>query len=135
MEFGGRPVMSVCFDVLFAWKCSSTHHKLAMDALRHLRRVDAEDWTNLFLRFIEFYLDGSKAPDNRFKGFRNHVLHVREGFWGGAVAAAESWYGRTVEALRRQQWPDAVYAAGVLSHYYTDPIQPFHTGQSDAEAI
>lgn len=127
--------MSVCFDVLFAWKCSSTHHKLAMDALRHLRRIDAEDWTNLFLRFIEFYLDGSKAPDNKFKDFRNHVLHVREGFWGGAVAAAESWYVRTVEALRRQQWPDAVYSAGVLSHYYTDPIQPFHTGQSDAEAI
>ena len=23
--------------------------------------------------------------------------------------------------------------AGVLSHYYTDPIQPFHTAQTEAE--
>ena len=28
----------------------------------------------------------------------------------------------------------ACYNAGVLSHYYTDPIQPFHTAQSAAES-
>ncbi len=127
--------MSVCFNVIFAWKCSSTHHKLAMDALRHLRCPQSEDWTNLCLRYIEFYLDGSKAPDNKFKDFRNHVLHVRDNMWGGAIGAAESWYARTVEALRQSQWTDAIYAAGVLSHYFTDPVQPFHTGQSEAEGV
>ena len=27
-----------------------------------------------------------------------------------------------------------MYSAGVLSHYYTDPIMPFHTAQSEAES-
>jgi predicted flap endonuclease-1-like 5' DNA nuclease len=38
-----------------------------------------------------------------------------------------------VAGLRGGAWSDAVYAAGVLSHYYTDPIHPFHTGQTEAE--
>ena len=126
---------STLFNVLFAWKCSSTHHKLALDALHQLRGDAAESWRNLCLAHIDIYLDGSKAPDNKFKDFRNHVLHVRDNYWGGAVTATKLWYGRTVEALRAKKWSDAIYSAGVLSHYYTDPIQPFHTGQCEAEGI
>lgn len=125
--------MSLLFNVLFAWKCTSTHHKLALDALRHLRLPDAEEWTNFFVGNADQYLLGAKAPDNDFKDFRNHVLHVRENYWGGAVAAANQWYRKTVEALRSKDWELAAYGAGVLSHYYTDPIQPFHTDQSEAE--
>lgn len=126
---------STLFNVLFAWKCSSTHHKLALDALNHIRSDMAENWRNLCLKNIETYLDGSKAPDNKFKDFKNHVLHVRENHWGGAVAATQKWYDATVVALRARKWTEAVYAAGVLSHYYTDPIQPYHTGQCEAEGI
>ena len=126
---------STLFNVLFAWKCSSTHHKLALDALHQIQGDTAENWRNLCLAHIDIYLDGSKAPDNKFKDFRNHVLHVRDNYWGGAIAATQLWYGRTVEALRAKKWSDAIYAAGVLSHYYTDPIQPFHTGQCEAEGI
>lgn len=123
------------YNVLFAWKCSSTHHKLALDALRHLQCPDAERWRDFFLAHIEPYLDGTKAPDNRFKDFRNHVLHVSENYWGGAVKTAETWYAKTVQAFRERRWSDAVFNAGVLSHYYSDPWQPFHTGQSEAEGI
>lgn len=126
---------STLFNVLFAWKCSSTHHKLALDALNHIRGDAADNWRNLCLKNIETYLDGSKAPDNKFKDFKNHVLHVRENYWGGAIAATQKWYEAVVTALRAKKWGDAVYAAGVLSHYYTDPIQPFHTAQSEAEGI
>jgi predicted flap endonuclease-1-like 5' DNA nuclease len=125
--------MSLLFDVIFAQECTSTHHKLAMDALRHLRDDDATLWQNLFLKHFDCYLDGAKAPDKKFKDFRNHVLHVRENYWGGAVRACEDWYGRTVRALREGNWTEAIYAAGVLSHYYTDPIMPLHTGQTEAE--
>ena len=38
-----------------------------------------------------------------------------------------------MEALQRQDWQTAAYCGGVLSHYVTDPIQPFHTAQSEAE--
>ncbi len=61
------------------------------------------------------------------------MLHVRDDFWGGAPAKARSWYTHLVEALQRQDWQTAVYCSGVLSHYVTDPIQPFHTAQSEAE--
>ena len=94
---------------------------------------DAESWRRLFLKHAETYMLGAKARDDVFKDFKNHVLHPRDGFWGGAPATARAWYGKTVAALKASDWDGAVYAAGVLSHYVTDPVQPFHTGQSEAE--
>lgn len=126
--------MSLLFSILYAAHANGTHHKLALDALRFLPGEDAEDWRRVFLKHARLYLEGSKAPDKEFKDFKNHVLHVRDGYWGGAPERAEAWYARTVEALKREDWPEAVYAAGILSHYYTDPIHPFHTAQSDAES-
>ncbi|MCA9054914.1 MAG: DUF4332 domain-containing protein [Planctomycetaceae bacterium] len=125
--------MSLLFRVVYAWKCKGTHHKLAVDALRLLGGERADRWRNLFLTHFDAYLEGAKAPDVQFKDFRNHVLHVEDGYWGGAVAAAEQWYQQTVDALRSRQWKQAVYSAGVLSHYVTDPIMPLHTGQSERE--
>ena len=125
--------MSLLFTIVYAAHANGTHHKLALDALRYLPRGDAEPWRRVFLKHAEVYLNGAKAPDVEFKDFKNHVLHVRDGYWGGAPEKVASWYGHLVEALREQDFERAVYAAGVLSHYYTDPIHPFHTAQSDAE--
>jgi hypothetical protein len=125
--------MSLLFRIVYAAHANGTHHKLALDALSLMSGEDAERWRNLFLKHAEIYLDGSKAPDNKFKDFKNHVLHVRDNFWGGAPEKAEIWYGNLLATLRAGAWEEAVYAAGVLSHYYTDPIQPFHTAQSEAE--
>lgn len=125
--------MNLLFRVIHASRCSSTHHKLAVDALRHLPGSAAENWRNLFLKYVEEYLEGAKAPDKKFRDFRNHVLHVQENNWGGAPKAARKWYDLTVKGLRRRNWVQAVYSAGVLSHYYVDPIQPLHTGQSEKE--
>ncbi len=126
--------MNLIFNIIYAAHCSGTHHKLALDALRHLKCDAHEDWQSLFLRHASSYVVGSKAPDKEFKDFKNHVLHVADNYWGGAEGKVEEWYGRLVSALREKQWQEAVYCAGVLSHYYTDPIQPFHTAQSEAES-
>lgn len=125
--------MSALFRIVYAAHANGTHHKLALDALTHLQRPDAEAWRRVFLKNVALYLEGSKAPDVSFKDFKNHVLHVADNYWGGAPEKVEAWYGHTVEALRAERWADAAYAAGVLSHYYTDPIHPFHTGQTEAE--
>jgi len=125
--------MSLLFRIVYAAHATGTHHKLALDALRHLSCPEYEYWQRLFLKHAERYMEGSKAPDNTFKDFKNHVLHVRDGYWGGALGKAEEWYGKLCEALSREDWTEVVWTAGVLSHYVTDPIQPFHTGQSDAE--
>jgi hypothetical protein len=125
--------MNLLFRIVYAAHASGTHHKLALDALRHLEGMDVDLWQRLFLQHANLYLEGSKAPDNEFKDFKNHVLHTRDGYWGGAPEKVRSWYNHLVEALAQQDWPTAVYCAGVLSHYYTDPLHPFHTHQSEAE--
>ena len=125
--------MNLLFRVLYAQHCRNTHHKMALDALRHLRGDAAERWQELFLKHHTPYLNGSKAPDTQFKDFRNHVLHVRDNYWGGAPQAARRWYDQAVGFIARQDWTNACYSVGVLSHYYMDPIQPFHTGQTEEE--
>jgi predicted flap endonuclease-1-like 5' DNA nuclease len=131
--FMGGARMTLLFRIVYAAHATGTHHKLALDALRHLANPDAERWQRLFLKHAELYMQGSKAPDNEFKDFKNHVLHVRDGYWGGALEKAGKWYGELTETLARGDWEQAVWTAGVLSHYVTDPVQPFHTGQSEAE--
>ena len=116
-------------------ECRNTHHKLVMNSLLHLQGLNADRWQALFVRFFEQFLKGSKAPDKRFKDFRNHVLHVSDGFWGGPVKQAEKWYARTVEELQNRNWRAAAYSAGVLSHYYMDPLMPLHTGQTEEEGV
>lgn len=126
--------MSLLFRIVYAAHANGTHHKLALDALQHLNVSGREQWVKLFLKHSEGYLEGSKAPDKVFKDFKNHVCHVRENYWGGAPDKAREWYDDLVAALNAEKWEDAVYSAGVLSHYYTDPIMPFHTAQSEAES-
>ena len=119
--------------VIIAHRCRSTHHFIAFDALQLFKGKDAGDWKNLLLKHHTQLLKGAKAPDAEFKDFQNHVLHVEDGEWGGARDAAMEWYGKAVEALREKKWSKAAYALGVLTHYYADPIQPFHTAQSEEE--
>jgi hypothetical protein len=88
----------------------------------------------VFVNYHGAFRRGALAPDRQFKDFHSHVLHVGEGSWGGAIAAARRWYGQTVDALRREAWGEAAYAAGVLSHYVSDPAMPLHTAQSEREA-
>jgi hypothetical protein len=125
--------MHLMFHIVYAAHASGTHDRLALDALRHLQCTDAGPWQRLFLLHASLYLEGAKAPDADFKDYQNHVLHTRDGYWGGAPGKVVSWYHHVVEALGVGDWPTAVYCAGVLSHYFMDPLQPFHTAQSEAE--
>ncbi|HEY7549374.1 MAG TPA: DUF4332 domain-containing protein [Hyphomicrobiaceae bacterium] len=125
--------MHLLFHIVYGAHANGTHHKLALDALRHLKGTDADYWQRVFLAHAKLYLEGAEAPDDDFKDFENHVLHTRDGLWGGAPEKVRSWYHHVVEALAVEDWPTAIYCAGVLSHYYTDPLQPFHTAQSEAE--
>ncbi len=125
--------MSLLERVIRGHRCRSTHHYIAFDALSLIAAEEGEKWKNLFLVHHEHLLEGAKAPDAKFKDFKNHVLHVAEGEWGGAADKATEWYANAVDHLRKRQWSKAAYALGVLSHYYADPIQPFHTGQTEEE--
>ncbi len=121
------------YSVIFATRCRSTHHRLALDALRHMKGPHAAGWRALLLHHHQSYLKGAKAPDDEFKDFKNHVLHVRDGDWGGAREAAWEWRRRLARALEQKDWAHVAWCAGVMSHYVVDPHQPFHTHQTEEE--
>ena len=100
--------MSALFRIVYATHANGTHHKLALDALNEMQHGDKDAWTRVFLKHVERYLEGSKAPDVSFKDFKNHVLHVAEGYWGGAPEKAAAWYQKTIgRALKAGNWPEA----------------------------
>ena len=125
--------MSLLFRIAYVAYGKGTHHKLALDALNRLATADRDGWQRLFLKHAELYAASSKYPDDKFKDFKNHVLHPRDNYWGGAPLKCREWYDILVAELKAGRWPEAVSAAGVLSHYLADPLHPFHTAQSEAE--
>jgi predicted flap endonuclease-1-like 5' DNA nuclease len=127
--------MGAYYDLVLTSVCRSNHHRIAVMALDRLKGDDAELWRNLFLKWHATYFKGAKAPDAEFKDFKNHIVHPKDNFWGGAPKAAAEWYKRTVRALSEGDWEHAAWSAGVMSHYIADPHQPFHTDQSEAEGV
>ena len=126
---------SPLLSILRAAHCHSTHHFFALDALPMVQTDAGRRLVKLILRHHDRYLIGAKDPDTRFRDFQNHVIHVTDGYWGGAPRVAHQWYDRMQRYLRCDRFSDAAHAAGVLSHYFTDPIQPLHTQQCDREKI
>ena len=122
-------------SVLRAAHCRSTHHYFALDAMPLVQTASGRRLVEVLLRFHERYLIGATDPDTRFRDFQNHVIHVKNGYWGGAPRMAHKWYDRMQRYLRTDRFSDAAHAAGVLSHYFTDPLQPLHTQQSEQEKV
>ena len=65
--------MSLLYQVVFATKATSNHHRLALDALRHLKADQAESWRMLVLHHHQAYLEGAKAPDTVINGNRRSI--------------------------------------------------------------
>ncbi len=111
----------------------TAHQAIASEALLRLSNSEAAQWRRLFGAEAKWLALGAVVPDAEFRDFKNHVLFPREGYWGGAVSRAQSWYQNLVAALANQEWSNAAYSAGVLAHYVVDALHPFHTAQSEAE--
>ncbi len=127
--------MSALLSILRATHCRSTHHYFAIDALRMVQTDSGVRLRGLLLKHHDKYLTGAKDPDTRFRDFQNHVIHVQDGYFGGAPRLAIAWYDRLMNHLVAERWGDAAHAAGVLSHYFTDPLMPLHTAQSPRESV
>ncbi len=125
--------MNPLITVLRASRCRSTHHCFALDALPLVQTDAGARFVRLLLRHHDRYLTGAIDPDVRYRDYQNHVIHVGDGFWGGAPRVAHGWYDRLQRYLRTDRFGDAAHAFGVLSHYFTDVLQPLHTGICDRE--
>jgi len=121
--------------ILRAAHCRSTHHFFAIDSLRMVQTDAGIRLRGILLKHHEKFLTGAKDPDDRFRDFQNHVIHVNDGYFGGAPRLAIQWYDRLMGHLVAARWEDAAYATGVLSHYFTDPLMPLHTAQSERETL
>lgn len=115
--------------------CIGTHQKFAIDAIPMIQTESGKRLAAWLLRYYRSYLRGAIDPDQRFRDYHNHLLDVRDGYWGGAPRVAHQWYSRLQKYLRAERFSDAAHAAGVLSHYVTDVIQPLHTISNDREAL
>lgn len=124
--------MNLLFNTLHKFHCRSTHQKLVLDAVNHLSGDSMPRWRNLLLKHHEALLRGAMDPDTKFQDFENHVLSWAASAEKGAQQAARNWYGLLVETLREQNWHEAAYRVGVLSHYYTDLLQPLHAEYTPA---
>lgn len=127
--------MDRLITILRAAHCRSTHHFFAVDAIPLVGTTRGKALCSVLLKHHDRYLVGAKDPDKKFRDFRNHVLHVGDGYWGGAPKTSEKWYRTLIECLDDSRWSDAAYAAGVLSHYFTDPLMPLHTAQTKRESV
>jgi predicted flap endonuclease-1-like 5' DNA nuclease len=127
--------MDRLITILRAAHCRSTHQYFVLDALPLIKTDSGRRLGSQLLKHYHPYLVGAKAPDKEFRDFRNHVIHVQDNHWGGAATTAQKWYEQLVQSIRRSNWSEAAYNAGVLSHYFTDPLMPLHTAQSDIESV
>jgi hypothetical protein len=127
--------MDALLKILRAAHCHQTHQWFAVDALKLVQTDSGKRLARLLARYHDRYLTGAIDPDIRFRDFQNHVIHVNQGYWGGAPRVAHSWYDRMQRYLRSHRFADAAHAAGVLSHYFADVMQPLHTATGDREKI
>lgn len=127
--------MDRLITILRAAHCRSTHQFFVLDALPMIKTNGGKRLAGQLLKQYRPYLTGCKAPDREFRDFRNHVIHVQDNHWGGAAKTAQKWYDQLVISIRRANWSEVAYNAGVLSHYFTDPLMPLHTAQSDVESV
>ncbi len=125
--------MDTIVAILRAAHCKSTHHFFVIDSLWEVSTPRGIELADLLLANYGDYLKGAKDPDNVFKDFENHVVHVADGYWGGAAKTGKKWLDIVYRLLNSGNWKEAAYAIGVLSHYFTDPFMPLHTAQSPRE--
>ncbi len=114
---------------------TSTHHHFALDAITLIDTAAGHRLGRRLLRHPIDYLRGSRDPDVRFRDYHNHVVHTDAGYWGGAPRVAHVWYDRLVRRLRDRRWSSAAHAAGVLTHYVSDPMMPLHTADCPVGAV
>lgn len=122
-------------QIVRAGHARATHQRFAIDALSLVQTEAGKRLSAWLLRYYRRYLQGAVDPDIRIRDFQNQVVHVGDGYWGGAPRVAHGWYNRLQRYLRQRRFADAAHAAGVLSHYFTDPIQPLNTAYSPDEEL
>lgn len=88
--------------------------------------LPAGPWKDAFEFFEAQIKSGSITPDVAWQDWDNHLYYPHTGEHSAHIAT-ERWYEYTVNNFSIGNWNDGMFAAGVMSHYFTDPNIPVHT--------
>ncbi|MFX1563806.1 MAG: zinc dependent phospholipase C family protein [Promethearchaeota archaeon] len=106
-----------------AWGLA-THMWMVDEAIAEM---PAGDWKTAFEFFSAEVKSGSTTPDQAWQDWDNHLYYPDEPDKYTAHLAVEEWYGYVRNNFTIGEWTKGMFAAGVLSHYFSDPNIPVHT--------
>ena len=94
-----------------------THHAIVEKSLTGL----SEEWVDLLEFYRPLLIGGSTYPDS-VGDWSNHLWYPNEPDGGGYTAptAIQRWMGFISTNITSGNYEDAVFAAGVVSHYISD---------------
>ena len=101
----------------------ATHYFIVNEAVDN---ISNDSWADAFEYYTEELLSGSVAPDVLWQDWDNHLYYPENGTHN-APAAAALWYDFARANFTSENWEDGFFAAGVMTHYYSDPCIPVHT--------
>ncbi len=105
-----------------AWGLT-THMFMVSEAING---ISDTDWAEVFEYYSPEILQGSTTPDQAWQDWDNHLYYPETGEYNAPKAAA-TWYEYAYANFTAGNWEEGFFAAGVMSHYASDPHIPVHT--------
>jgi hypothetical protein len=88
--------------------------------------ITNSSWLEVFQYYLPELITGSTTPDQVWQDWDNHLYYPETGDYNAPWAAAE-WFEFARDNFTAGNWEDGFFAAGVLTHYFSDPCIPVHT--------
>ena len=104
-----------------AWG-TATHNFIDSEAIKGITN---ETWAAVFDYYSPEIISGGAVPD-QWEDWDNHLYYPDTGEHNAPWAAAY-WFDLARANFTIGNWEDGFFAAGVMSHYASDPCIPVHT--------
>ncbi|MFW9909312.1 MAG: zinc dependent phospholipase C family protein [Candidatus Thorarchaeota archaeon] len=88
--------------------------------------ISDTSWSEVFDYYLPELMAGSTTPDQAWQDWDNHLYYPASGEHN-APLAAKMWYDYAKANFTAGEWEKGFFAAGIMSHYFSDPCIPIHT--------
>ncbi|TXT57575.1 MAG: hypothetical protein BAJATHORv1_10277 [Candidatus Thorarchaeota archaeon] len=106
-----------------AWGLN-THQFIVSEAMSE---ISNDTWAEVFEYYSPEILSGCTLPDTAWQDWDNHLYYPETGEYN-APNAAKLYYDYALANFSAENWVDGFVAVGVMTHYFSDPCIPIHTG-------
>lgn len=101
-----------------------TTHMYIVDTA--VNTITNSSWLEAFQYYLPELITGSTTPDQVWQDWENHLYYPETGEYNAPWAAAQ-WFEFARNNFTAGNWEEGFFAAGVLTHYFSDPCIPVHT--------